>query len=136
MLHGANSFIQYFNLLANRQRRIGGVATTSRSTKNRWNPHYIYTLLPVRFSLFLFLWFCPRDGIRFFVFYLFGFNTFFGVYNLTNFHLSSITSVWFSPWSTKFWIKNQICFKHGFAKIFSFLTAQKNLFSICRIQFR
>ena len=30
------------NFPSSRQRRIGGVATTSRSTKNRWNPHYIW----------------------------------------------------------------------------------------------
>jgi len=40
--HGANSFIQYFKFSVNRQRRIGGVATTCRSPKNRWNPHYIW----------------------------------------------------------------------------------------------
>jgi hypothetical protein len=31
----ANSFIQNFKFSVNRQRRIGGVATTSRSNKNR-----------------------------------------------------------------------------------------------------
>jgi hypothetical protein len=33
--HGANSFNQYFIFSVNRQRRIGGVATTNRSPKNR-----------------------------------------------------------------------------------------------------
>jgi len=32
--HVANSFIQYLKFSVNRQRRIGGVATTNRSTKS------------------------------------------------------------------------------------------------------
>jgi len=33
--HGANSFIHNFKFSVNRQRRIGGVATTIRSLNNR-----------------------------------------------------------------------------------------------------
>ena len=132
--HGANSFIHNFKFSVNCRRRIGGVATMNCCWITRWNPHYIYILLAVRFLSF-FLWFCPRDGIRFLVFYLFSFNTFFGVYNLTNFHLSSINSVRIFPFNTKFSMNNQTYFMHGFAKVFSFFNLNKNPFSICKIKF-
>jgi len=44
ILHGANSFIHIFFFYANRQRRIGGVATTGRSHKKPLKPVLHMTL--------------------------------------------------------------------------------------------
>ncbi len=52
------------NFPSNRQRRIGGVATTGRSTKNHRNPHYIWHF--VSGSVFVFYHF-HRGLIVFFI---------------------------------------------------------------------